>query len=536
MNKVKLFSGYFIVDNLIYHNQEAINKLKEMVNNRDPYLTISKLNGSFRYVIESDSQICFGIDHFGGYSLFYKTSPSLQVMINPVDYADVSDIQDEQLCSLLASGFCYGQNTLYKDIKECLPGFFYNYDKKSKQLNSINWFNIDFSKQRLREKDELSDIFLNLIPKNFKTSTLALTGGIDSRLLLSLLRKNNTDYQTITYGTKDNPDIKLVEQIAKASQVEHKNIKLDKMNLEPYFAGKKLSNFFAAGFLGRSLPFECDWVVSDLISNSTSWITTGFTSFWLRPPYQDSIPVSNKSQLMKKLLDSQCRQTLISSSSFREILEGNITKSMSHFSTNCFDTNYDRWNIENRQHKYIINTSNNYRFNQIEVFMPLFDRRIMHFLNNTSRDQRLEQKIFMESIISDIFTGNEAYLKQIPSTNPKFTNQLKNQKPRVNKWRNKLLRLDHNNLNRIIRRPNNPMYQIIQSVLMQSPNYLSLKVEQAFPKINNTISLLFDLNLKNSANHLNWLKNKRVAQLNLLGIEILGFIVESFDQLTSSPK
>jgi hypothetical protein len=137
----------------------------------------------------------------------------------------------------------------------------------------------------------------------------------------------------------------------------------------------------------------------------------------------------------------------------------------------------------------------------------------------------------MEAIISDIFIGNDAYLRNIPSTNPKFNQHIQKTKSFSSNWKQRILALDKQNINRILRKPNNPMYGIIQLVLLQSPDFLSLKVEDAFPNLKTTINTLYDLNLTNSANHLNWLRTKRVAQLNLLGIEIIGFLVDKFDVL-----
>lgn len=532
--KLKRFEGYIIDNNLLYRDIEASTHLSNLLQKSTVYEVVSKLNGSFRFVIETDDCLYFGIDHAGGYSLFYKTEPELEIIINPVENAALSDIQDEQLCALLASGFCYGEKTIFKQIKESLPGVLYSFNKKSKRLTTQEWFSIDFTHQRKSSKEELAELLLSLVPTNFEQTHLALTGGIDSRLLLSLFRKRGVDVKAITYGSAGNPDLKLAQQVAQESQIEHQLFNLDKLNLESYFSGELLKEFFTVGFLGRSLPFESDWVVSNTLQGSAQWMTTGFTSFWLRAPYQDQAPVPDKASLISKVFKAHSQQTLISSSKFKQVIQESIVESMSHFQQADFDSDYDRWNVENRQHKYIINSCNNYRHSNIEVFLPLFDRRLMDFLNYTIREQRLEQKLYMEAIISLIFTREDSYLKNIPSTNPKFNNQIQAKKPTISSWRNLILKFDKHNLNRILRQPNNPMYAIIQSVLLQSPDFLSLKVEEAFPNIRKTISLLYDLNLTNSANHLNWLRTKRVIQLNLLGIEIIGFLVDKFDEVLNN--
>ena len=129
LKKVTLFSGYIIINNALYHDKEALSKNEELLQNTDILEVCSQLNGSFRFVIDTPTNTFFGIDHFGGYSLFYKNFPNFEIIINPNQKSQLSDIQDNQLCSLLASGFCYGDNTLFKNIKECTPGILYSYDK-----------------------------------------------------------------------------------------------------------------------------------------------------------------------------------------------------------------------------------------------------------------------------------------------------------------------------------------------------------------------------------------------------------------------
>ena len=370
LTKLKRFQGYIIDNNLLYRDIEAITHLNNLLQTRTVYEVISKLNGSFRFVIETNDCLYFGIDHVGGYSLFYKTEPELEIIINPVASAKLSDIQDEQLCTLLASGFCYGEKTIFKQIKECLPGTLYSFNKKSKIMTTQEWFSIDFTQQRKSSKEELAELLLSLVPINFEQTHLALTGGIDSRLLLSLFRKRGVEVQAITYGSAGNPDLKLAQQIAQESQIEHQLFNLDKLNLKPYFNDELLKEFFTTGFLGRSLPFESDWVVSNTLQSSAQWLTTGFTSFWLRAPYQDQVPVPDKASLISKVFKAHSQQTLISSAKFKKVIQESIIESMSHFQQADFDSDYDRWNVENRQHKYIMNSCNNYRYSNIEVFLP----------------------------------------------------------------------------------------------------------------------------------------------------------------------
>jgi len=526
--KFKLFKGYLIEDSLIYRDQEAINKLEHYLQSNSVESLFTYLNGSFRYVIEVEKLIYFGIDHFGGYPLFYSLNPDLEIITNPREFASLSDINDNHLCSLLASGFSYGETTIYNKMKECLPGITYIYHKIDNTLNRQEWFSIDYRNHKKQSKEEFAQLLKSLIPTNFTQTHLALTGGIDSRHLLALFKKRGTAINAFTYGTPENNDIRIAKEVASQAQIAYTQYNFAHLNMKEYFSGSALDEFFTAGFLGRSLPFESDWVVSNLIKNNASWVTTGYTSFWLRSPNQDKLPLQNKTELMHKIVSTHCQQTLISSGKFKDVLIANIDESMTHFAQELYDSDYDRWNVENRQHKYIINSCNNYRHSEIEVFLPLFDRRFVSFLNETKREQRYDQKLYMETILSHIFIDNEEYLKNIPSTNPKYNSYFQEAKQPLHNWKNRFLKLDKHNLNRVVRSPNNHLYGILQAVLLQSPGFLSLKIEDAFPNLKSTIATLRDLGLNNSANHLSWLRKKRVVQLNLLGIEIIGFLVENF--------
>jgi hypothetical protein len=74
-------------------------------------------------------------------------------------------------------------------------------------------------------KGEFEKILKNLLSVENKKITLSLSGGLDSRLLLSLLiNKNSEDWETHTFGDPNHPDSKIASNIMKSFSLENKVI------------------------------------------------------------------------------------------------------------------------------------------------------------------------------------------------------------------------------------------------------------------------------------------------------------------------
>lgn len=91
--------------------------------------------------------------------------------------------------------------------------------------------------------DEVLNYFLELItlPNEINQRiSLSLSGGVDSRVMLSyLLKAGKNNWYTHTFGNFDNPDSKIARQIAIDAGVEHERINMDFPNINKFISELK---------------------------------------------------------------------------------------------------------------------------------------------------------------------------------------------------------------------------------------------------------------------------------------------------------
>jgi hypothetical protein len=90
----------------------------------------------------------------------------------------------------------------------------------------INWQSQFSKKNNPVQNDfsiELNKLIVGLAADN-ENLELSLSGGLDSRLLLSFLLKNKINFNAHTFGNPDHPDNKIVNQISEKTGFKHRNI------------------------------------------------------------------------------------------------------------------------------------------------------------------------------------------------------------------------------------------------------------------------------------------------------------------------
>ena len=172
---------------------------------------INELDGVFSFIIydKKTKQIYIGHDPFGIRALYYSIKDN---------YLSVSS---EMKC--LDS---YYEN----NVKFFPPGSYGIYDINSKNLGINNYYNFIYN--------TIQDNDTNIIKKIKKKLTEAvnkrllsdrpigclLSGGLDSSIITSILKKNNKNLKTFSIGLEGSPDILSSQIVADYLETDHTNI------------------------------------------------------------------------------------------------------------------------------------------------------------------------------------------------------------------------------------------------------------------------------------------------------------------------
>jgi asparagine synthase (glutamine-hydrolysing) len=138
----------------------------------------------------------------------------------------------------LQKGFVAGENTVFKDIYEVLPGHFYCYNLHDKSLHKKQYWNYEkyFDSPKIKNKNDalnqLDELFTKAVNKRVLASDFEvgafLSGGIDSSLVCAVAVKTNPNLKTFTVKSKDGFDeSKTAGLIAQQLKTNHHELYID---------------------------------------------------------------------------------------------------------------------------------------------------------------------------------------------------------------------------------------------------------------------------------------------------------------------
>lgn len=128
-------------------------------------------------------------------------------------------INYQGLDSFLRHGFCAGQRTFFKDVQVLPPGAVAVFRQGRVELQ--RYWKMDFQTQAQSDEKEMSQRFVDTWMEVMRDQTrgeehlgLPLSGGVDSRLILSALRAHEREASTFTIGNPGCKDAETAQRLA----------------------------------------------------------------------------------------------------------------------------------------------------------------------------------------------------------------------------------------------------------------------------------------------------------------------------------
>ncbi len=193
-----------------------------------------KINGHYILVKWGKNSLHFISDPLGLRNLYYYTKKDEKVFSTRLDW--IANFKKSCLIDFETFGSSWlsynnlSYNSIIKEIKSIGPGGEISIVNEGKlQVTREEWLP-SFSNHGFSELENRLKAILNLEPFEDKILTFGLSGGLDSRMLLSILFPTKpVNYKgpicTVTIGEEENPDVEIANRIAKDLQIPHKHLK-----------------------------------------------------------------------------------------------------------------------------------------------------------------------------------------------------------------------------------------------------------------------------------------------------------------------
>ena len=532
-----LFDGYLVDSDTLLCGQDASDQFGRELCRHGIEGALERLNGAYWYAVRKGELLWFGVDHFGGGSLFYRLEPELTLFEDP--FAEVANPSfcDTAICSLLASGFTLGQDTVYAGVRECSSGVLYEYDAGSGSLEEKPWFKFNLNPEKEYEPAALEAAFMRFLPHLGDAGLaylLPLSGGLDSRTILAVALRRNLPLKTFTYGLPGAGDFDIPGKICSGLEISHAAFPTAPAPGESWFDAGDMKEMVRCMHLARSLPEESDWLPVRELSRGRFVVCPGHSGDWLAGSWIDARLYRARSlkRLVEYILDRHFGLTAISSGDFAELLRAGIRESLLAVMPDCGEDPVacaDRWNLEHRQKKYIINSTRKYRHLGLQTYLPFFDRGLMSVFMHLKMQCRFNQRAYIDLLRTQLYTGRLEILRRIENTrgnlDPGQAGRLRRESP-WERLHQRLRELDRGKYRKRFLTSSMQGYDEPAAMLTSRGRsfFMRQKVKDAFPLLNPCAEQLRGLGCPESARHVEWILGQQVSQMNPAGLFVCAFL------------
>ena len=388
------------------------------------------IRGNFSIIVKTDDYIVASVDCIRSVPLYYFVKNSTTFITDDVGYLKrtghkLKICNDSQL-SVLMSGYTLFEDTLYLGVKSFIPGQIFSYCSGGANSYNINnfqtWFG-DNNKSPGSLKlmcSEFNDVVLEVMENtinslNNRQVVVPLSGGYDSRLIVSLLRYYN--YENVicfTYGMVDNFEAISAKKIAEELGYKWIFIDLNIKEQQNFYKSEEFPSYLEYADTVDSVPYyqglyavkylkEKNLVDSDAIfinGNSGDFITGGHISNFYQ--YCNSNVPDNTAY--NKIIDKYYSLWgyLKISDNINEIInkiKGSYKRLENEHNVNiniCDFIYY--YEFINRQSKYVIQGQKVYEYYGYEWRLPLWDLKMIEFWNSVPNNYKNGQFLYKKTI------------------------------------------------------------------------------------------------------------------------------------------
>ena len=420
------FRGYFLAEGQCWRGSSAVSFLKKHLDVEPPETVFRGLNGVFSVIWERGSDVLFAVDRLRGLPLFYSiVSGELWVgddtvaLVETLPEKSLSAFAEEEFKS--TNTFVSGSSTLLNELFQVRAGEFCVFDNKKAVVESVSYFCLKYRNSfNGADSETLCREFYLAYSKagkslvkalNGRTAVIPLSGGADSRMVLSLLK--NEHYEKVlcfSYGRPGNPESEISRQVAKEfgyswTMVPYSGKMWETLRDDPATADYEK---FASAYC--STPHLQDFPAVKYMKEHGDLPED---SVFLPGHMGDEIAGSSIPTLyLNSVVTRQDCTHSIFNKFYHKVspaLQEHIIKS--YKIPNAADAQeyasvFERFNFSERQAKYIINSVRVYEFFGYEWLIPLGDNDLFDFWEKVPLLWQCHRKLYF-------FAVND----QLPSTN-----------------------------------------------------------------------------------------------------------------------
>lgn len=435
----------------------ALAKHFENVTNPQEFVSLLKeLNGFYAVILKKNNIVMAAVDRVRSFPLFYACVKDKLFLSDDAEWVrlQVGGEQRGRLAEteFLLTGYVTGEDTLYPEAKQLQAGEALTaYADGSKVIVEKNRYyrylhNIGKQIDKDTRAAALDQVVINCIQRLIRWAdgrgiVIPLSGGYDSRLIATTLKRLGYDrIVAFSYGRPGNKEAEISKWVAKCLDIPWHFVPYSNEAWWKWFHSEERVAYYRIAHNLASLPHIQDWPAVKMLKargviGPDAVFVPGHTGDFLTGGH---IPESffRNAQIGEKLfLDAVIKKhyslwpfdkldNAIKEELKDRIMQTAETKDL--LSPAGAADAIEKWDWQERQAKFIINSVRVYEFWEYDWWLPLWDADMMDFWTGVPLELRKEQKLYIE-YVTQIYArvaGLDNHT-EIQSANRTATNRLK---------------------------------------------------------------------------------------------------------------
>jgi asparagine synthase (glutamine-hydrolysing) len=415
------FLGGTLLDNA------ALSDLFPRKMSHEEFLSIlRKLNGFFCFVLIRDESIYATVDRLRSMPLFYYLKGG-HISISDDPYwirqqMKNSHVDTNSAVEFLLTGYVTGRETLFNCVKQIKAGEVL-IAAPNQDISIVKYYHHTHADFIQRSTEDLLFQLDESMTRSFKrllriadgkTIIVPLSGGYDSRLVVLMLKKlGYANVLSFSYGRPYNKESRISKKLAKCLGFDWIFIEYTNEKWRQWYHSEDWEAYTKIASNLTSTPFFRDWPAvlqmkeQELIPADSIFVPghVGLLAGGMINTSLEEERIKTAKELRELIYISHYNlwgprgRKIYSRPEFKDKIDGIVGNALIHDGETAADA-YERWVLEERSSKYIINGVRAYEFFGYKWWLPLCDYELMDFWLKISLDKRKRRTLYKNYINS----------------------------------------------------------------------------------------------------------------------------------------
>lgn len=393
--------------------------LELLVKHSDSFESIQKLStqlkGQFSFLVSKQPEVWLACSHTWSYPLFYREVQGSYLISDDPKQLQTSEtpfIQDAfSRIYFLNFGVTPLNNTLVREVFQILPGeiiCFSENDSQSYFTGSYALQNNNFE-QDTSNGEDLHRFLLSTFDKYYNTFKnkqvlVPLTRGYDSRLLACLLKEfGHKNVVCVTWGRDKNSEVETAKKVSNKLGYEHIFVNYSEEIVNNFTSSPEFLAYMDYAGHWSSMPFLYEYFgLKELkrreIIGSDTVVLPGHPGDFLRGEHlAKNMETDSPSYLAAQIFSNFNSSYPVKRKDQKKIIDFIIDRFFSDKGGASWH-GYEQWDYQERQCKFIGNSTQVFSHLELDYMMPLFDLDLLLFFKKLPFEQKTGQNLYNNTL------------------------------------------------------------------------------------------------------------------------------------------